>query len=260
MKEKIFRTILYSVFFTAVLSSCMTARQINYLQPPGRGIPAFADTVAFEEYRLRVGDRLFIQVLSLDEEMNRLFNIGGAGAQMSGSLSELFTYRVESDGTIYLPRVGSVYIAGKTLREVRFHLIELLSPYFMATTRVDVEVRRVHRYFSVIGEGRRAGRFPIDREKINIFQALALAGDIGTFGNRSNVQILRETPNGAEILTFDIRSEDIIHSRYFWIQDNDVIYIQPMARQVFGITTFSGLLGTIMTTISFGTMLYILFN
>ena len=258
MKENLFRIILYSVFFTAVLSSCVTSRQINYLQPPGRGIPAFADTVAFEEYRLRVGDRLFIQVLSLDEEMNRLFNIGGAG-QTSGSLSELFTYRIEDNGAIYLPKVGYVHIAGKTLREVRFLLIDLLNPYFMETTRLDVEVRRTHRYFSVIGEAR-TGRFPIDREKINIFQALALAGDIGTFGNRSRVQILRETPNGAEILSFDIRSEDIIHSRYFWIQDNDVIYIPPMTRQVFGITNFGGLFGTIMTTISFGTMLYILFN
>jgi len=258
MKERIICYIQYAILVLVIFSSCVTARQTNYLQPPGRGIPAFADTVVFQEYRLRVGDRLFLRVISLDEDMNQLFNIGGAG-MTAGNLSELFTYRVETDGTIYLPKIGKVPVVGLTMREARFLLIDQLKPHFRETTRLDVEVRRAHRYFTVIGEAN-AGRFPIDREKINIFQALAIAGDIGTFGNRSRVQILRETEHGAEILSFDIRSEDIIHSRYFYIQDNDVIYIQPMTRQIFGITNFATLFGTVMTTLSFGTMIFILFN
>jgi polysaccharide export outer membrane protein len=227
------------------------------MQPAGRGgIPAFTDTVAFEEYRLRTGDRLFLRVISLDEEMNRLYNIGGTGQTMSGSMSELTTYLVEENGTMSIPNLENVPVAGKTLREVRDTLIELLSPFFMTTTRLDVEVRRVHRYYSIIGEGR-SGRFPIDREKINIFEALAQAGDIGIYGKRSRIRIIRETEDGADVITFDVRSEDIIHSKYYYIQDNDVIYIQPMTEKMFGITNIGGLYGTIMSTLSFGTMLYI---
>ena len=230
------------------------------MQPAGRGgIPTFEKReFVSEEYRLRVGDRLFIRVFSLDEEMNRLFNIGGPVGTGAANMSELNTFRVEGDGTISLPKLDNIPVAGKTLRETRHLLRELLSPFFMETTRLDIEVRRVHRYFSVIGEGR-SGRFPIDREKINIFEALALAGNIGTFGDRSRLRIIRETNDGVEIVTFDVRSEDIIHSRYFYVHDNDVIYIEPMrVRGVFRITNFGTLANTVMSTITFGTMIYLL--
>ena len=76
--------------------------------------------------------------------------------------------------------------------------------------------------FSIIGSGTN-GRYPIMREKMNIFQALALAGDISTFGDRSSVKILRESPSGTRVSVFDIRSKEIINSEYYYIQPNDVI-------------------------------------
>jgi len=249
------RAILYSVLLTALFSSCITARKVNLLQPPGRGIPAYEAIDAFEEYRLRVGDRLSIQVFSLDGEMNRLFNAGGGGVQTE----DLFTYLVDEAGTISLPSLDSVVVVGKTLRETRDLLIELLTPFFITTTPLDVDVRRVNRFYSVIGEAR-SGRFPIHVERMNIFQALAQAGDVGTFGKRSKIRIIRETEEGATVITFDVRSEDIIHSRYFYIEDNDVIYIQPMAERVFGITNFTSLASTIVGTAMGGLMLFIIIS
>jgi len=221
------------------------------LQPPDRGIPTYEAVGAFEEYRLRVGDRLSIQVFSLDEDMNRLFNAGGGGAQTQ----DLFTYLVDEAGTISLPSLDSVFVAGKTLREARDLLIEKLTPFFITTTPIDVDIRRVNRFYSVIGEAR-SGRFPINRERMNIFQALAQAGDIGTFGRRSKIQIIRETEEGATVIMFDVRSEDIIHSQYFYIEDNDVIYIQPMPERMFGITNITSLLSTLMGTVTAGWMFY----
>jgi len=251
MKQTLFQTILYSVLFTALFSSCVTARKVNLLQPPGRGIPAYAEADSIEEYRLRVGDRLSIRVFSLDEEMNRLFNAGGGGVQTH----DLYTYLVDEAGTISLPNLDSVFVAGKTLRETRNLLIEKLTPFFITTTPLDVDVRRVNRFYSVIGEAR-SGRFPINRERLNIFQALAQAGDVGAFGKRSKIRIIRETEEGAIVVTFDVRSEDIIHSQYFYIQDNDVIYIQPMPERMFGITNFTSLVSTILGTVTVGWMVY----
>jgi len=244
--------------FAGLFSSCTTARKTNYMQKSGISIPSYKDSVLFEEYRLKVGDRLYVRVYSLDDETNMLFNAGNTQMGVinaSGAASELYTYLIKDDGTISLPRLGSICVVGLTLLEVKHLLNRELSPYFKTTTPVDVDVRRVQRYYSVLGEGR-SGRFPINREKINIFQALAQAGNIGLYGDRSKIKIIRETETGAKVIEFDVRSEDIIHSEYYYIEDNDVIYIQPMTEKMFGITTIGTLFGMIVSTMSFSYMLY----
>ena len=94
------------------------------------------------------------------------------------------------------------------------------------------------------------------REKINIFQALAMAGDVGMYGDRSRIRILRETDNGTIIKSFDVRSADIIHSEYFYIEPNDVIYIQTLNEQFFSITNLPSLFSTVISTFSFGVLIY----
>lgn len=257
------KALLFSVVLISSLSSCITARKTNYMQKPGMGIPSYKDSVSFEEYRLKLGDRLYIRVYSLDNDMNLLYNGGGANSMnmlgSSGAYSELYTYLIMDDGTISLPKLGDVYVEGLTLLELKYKLNKELAPYFITTTPIDIDVRRIQRYYSIIGEGG-SGRFPISREKINLFQALAQAGDIGLYGDRSKIQILRETEEGAKIIEFDIRSEDIIHSQYYYIEDNDVIYIKPMTEKMFSITTIGALFGTILSTVSFGYMLYTTFK
>jgi hypothetical protein len=109
----------------------------------------------------------------------------------------------------------------------------------------------------VIGGGK-SGYYTMPREKINIFQALAMAGDVGMYGDRSRIRILRETDNGTIIKSFDVRSADIIHSEYFYIEPNDVIYIQTLNEQFFSITNLPSLFSTVISTFSFGVLIYIL--
>lgn len=90
------------------------------------------------------------------------------------------------------------------------------------------------------------GRHAMPLHKLNIFQALAISGAFDKFGDRTRVKIIRQTPNGTEVKTFDIRSKDIVDSEYYYIQPNDVIYVNEMSRTFFGrVTTFSGALGLI---------------
>jgi len=246
-----------------IFTSCITARKVNYLQKPDFLIPSYKDTSTYEDYLLKPGDRLYVKVYSTDEKTNMLFNGGtqvsqmmmSSGSTLGGGISsyyDLYSYLVQEDGTINFPMLGKVYVEGMNVRNATFKLEKEIEPYYRFST---VEMKIVQRYFSVLGSGK-AGYFPIPREKINIFQALAMAGDIGIFGDRSKVRIIREGKNGTEIKIFDIRSADLIHSEFFYVEPNDVIYIQTLDEQFYSVTNLTSLFATILSTISFGTIIF----
>lgn len=211
----------------------------------------------YHDYLLSAGDKVFVRIYSAQEETNTIFN-GPVNQLMTMNLDgsspglDLYAYTVQPNGTILFPMIGEVAVAGMTVREATRALEKAVTPIYKFSS---VEMKLVNRYYSVIG-GRKSGRYPVNREKINIFQALAMAGDIGSFGDRSKVRILRETDNGTVIKTFDIRSEDIIQSEFYYIQPNDVIYVQTLDEQFFSILDFPSLLATVISTFSMGAFIY----
>jgi len=250
--------LLFIMMLALQFTSCITTHETNYMQPSKNFIPAYQDTVLYQDYRLRTGDKLFVQVYSIDEKTNALFNGStNTGMQMmsGGGLAEgndLYTYTVETNGTIQLPMVGAVLVQGKTLREAKRALENAIKPVLKINS---VDVRMMGRFFSIVGSGK-SGRFAFTREKVNIFQALALAGDFGFYTDRSKIRILRETENGTHIKTFDVRSADIIHSEFYYLEPNDVIFLQPMRAQFFGVSTFWTAVSSLVTTYSFGVIIY----
>lgn len=248
-----------SVYFLIIsfLSSCVTSKTINYLQKPGFDIPAYKDSISFTDYRLRIGDRIFVKIFSTDDMTNALFNAGMSGnnAMMmsgGGAGSDLYTYLVEESGSIAFPMIGDVAVVGKTVREATIALEKAIEPLFKFSS---VELRVLNRSFSVIGNGNSAF-INMPQEKINIFKALALAGDVGMFDDRSRIRVLRETENGVQVKMFDLRSIDLLHSEYFYIEPNDVIYIQPLNEQFFRITNLPSLISTVVSSFSLGVLLY----
>lgn len=244
------------MMITLQLTSCITTRQINYLQAPSNQIHAYKDSISYNDYRLKEGDRLFIQVYSTDEKTNALFNgSGNTGMQMLTGVSEnmdLYTYLVKSDGNIKFPIVGEIYVKDKTLRETKEAIEDAIKPILKLNS---VDVRMVGRTFSIIGSGK-SGRFTFPREKVNIFQALAMAGDLGFYADRSKIRILRVTDKGNQIKTFDVRSIDIINSEFYYLEPDDIIFLQPMNEQFFGVSTFWAALSTLITTFSVGYFIY----
>jgi polysaccharide export outer membrane protein len=228
------------------------------MQAPGFDIPAYKDSIKFTDYKLRVGDRIYVRIYSTDEKTNALFNAGGGSGMeqsmmaSSGPLSDLYTYVVEDDGCIVFPMIGDVNLVGQTIREATTSLEKAIEPLFKFSS---VELRVLNRSFSVIGNGNSA-YITMPQEKINIFKALALAGDIGIFDDRSKIKILRETEKGVQIKMFDVRSADIVHSEFYYIEPNDVIYIQPLNEQFFRISNLSGFVSTVVATFSFGVLIY----
>ena len=252
------------------LSSCLTSKKVNLLQEPDKQIPAYVDTLDFEDYRIRTSDRLYIQVYSVDESLTKLFNQGGSGQNMrqqmmsgNGDLygtNELYSYLVDTDGNIQYPMIGDVAVRGKTTREVKHILEEQLSGLIKEIGNyalMSVEVQVISRCFSVIGAVQSA-RIPLVKEKVTIFEALAMAGDIADYGDHSKLRIVREIEGQTTIRTFDVRSKDLINSEFYYIEPNDVIYIQFMPGHTFGINHVTTTIAVVATTISFAGFIYAL--
>lgn len=255
------------VLLPLLMASCVTSKRVNLMQEPGKnGIPQYADTLSYEDYELRIGDRLYIYVYSVDERIDKMFNPSGGGvssAQMHQGAGgaggyDLYTYLVQEDGTIDFPMVGHIPVRGKTTRDVKRLLEDELSSFIKGYgdyQMMSVEVNIVRRSFSVISD-RGSGTFNIQKEKVTIFEALAMAGDIGDFGDRSKVRIVREKEGITQVKEFDVRSEDIINSEFYYIEPNDVIYIQRIKGQSFGINSVTTTISVVATTLAFGGFVY----
>ena len=260
------RSILFFAIVSWALSSCVTARKVNYMQKPDKQIPSYTDTLSFEDYKVRIGDRLYIYVYSLDEKIMKMYNAGGSSSsqmrqQMTGggmnSSYDLYTYLVDEEGSIVFPTIGKLYVQNLTSRQVKMLLEEELSKLLQEIpgySTISVEVHIVNRSFSIIGA--QSGRYPITKEKMTIFEALALAGDLGEFNSRKEVKLVRERNGVTTIKTFDARSEDIVNSEYYYIEPNDIIYIRQIPGYSFGINHVTTVIGVTAATISFGVFIY----
>ena len=257
---------IWIILLPLLMASCVTSKRVNLMQTPGKnGIPQYADTVSYEDYELRIGDRLYIYVYSVDERVDKMFNSssGTIGIQILqgsgvGGSYDLYTYLVQEDGCIDFPMVGRVPVRGMTTREVKRVLEDELSSFIKSYgdyQMMAVEVKIVRRSFSVISD-RGSGTFNIQKEKVTIFEALAMAGDIGDFGDRSKVRIVREKEGLTQVKEFDVRSEDIINSEFYYIEPNDVIYIQRIKGQSFGINSVTTTISVVATTLAFGGFVY----
>jgi len=272
---KKFRINLFISFAIALaLSSCVTSKKVNLLQEPSKDIPSYADTLTFDDYKLRIGDRLYIYVYSVDEGVMKLFNATGASGGSNGGCSsqirqndgngsmngtyDLYTYLVEDDGCIKFPLVERLPVRGLTTREVKLALEGELSSYIKSYgdyNMISCEVNVVQRSYSVISQ-RGTGNFPIRREKVNIYEALAQAGDLGDWSDRSKVKIIREIEGQTKVISFDLRSKDIINSEYYYIEPNDVIYVQHLKGKAMGVSNAATTVAICASTLAFGGFVY----
>jgi Periplasmic protein involved in polysaccharide export len=247
---------LFTVFILSVslFSSCLTTRQTNLLS---RSTPDYPRVGEIGEYTIKPGDELFIQI-SVSEENSataRLFRLFSSQniTDRSGKMSSL---AVSPEGTIYFPYVGDISVVGKTTLDIQQDLEHVLNQeLFSEDESCIVYVRLNNRIFSVIGQSS-VGNYAIAKEQLTIFQALSQSQDMKSYGNRAKVKILRQTESGTVIRTFDLRSEDIVNSEYYYVQPNDVIYIEPLGRQFWGISSFGAIFALISTVATLGLSTY----
>ena len=225
----------YSLILTLFLCSCGSVKDISYFQDIYQGTFA-ADTVKAADIRIRPDDKISIMVNSRDPQLSDLFNLPVVSRQVgmasrttgpSNNTQGISGYTVGKDGNIDFPIVGEIHVAGMTRNQIAKYIKEqLVSRNLVKDPVVTVEFMNL--CVSVLGEVNRPGQFYIDRDKCTLLDALSMAGDLTIYGKRGNVVVLRRHGNEQQAYQANLCSaKDLVHSPVFYLQQNDVVYVEP---------------------------------
>lgn len=202
-----------------LITSCGTTRNITYLSNLGNSTESTSQVVQQPNIAIQPDDILSITVSSLSIESNAIFN---AKAEMG--VEELTGYMVDEKGIIDFPLIGEVKLAGLTKAEATEVLTKKLNEH---VKRPIVSIRFQNFTVTVLGEVNNPSSFRIPSDQVNIFEALGLAGDMTVYGRRENVLLIREKDNIRTTVRLNINDKEILNSPYFYLQQNDIIYVEP---------------------------------
>lgn len=229
---RIVKRLFYGLLLPFLLVSCQSYKKVPYLQD--------ADVIAntsqqkkLYDAKIMPKDLLTIVVSCTSPELAAPFNLtvvspGNLSIVNTVTTSQpvLQQYLVDNEGNINFPVLGELHVEGLTKKQAEGMIINKLKPYL--TEIPIVTVRMVNYKISVIGEVTRPGTFIISNEKVNLLEALAMAGDMTIWGLRDNVKLIREDAHGKqEIITLDLNKAEAILSPYYWLQQNDIVYVTP---------------------------------
>ena len=236
MKTLLNRRIGFLLFIALIINACNADKKIVYAQDAGH-YPNLSDTtsVAIPANKIKVGDLLIITVSTTTPEISIPFNLPLVPTPTSTNTSNytatsavaLQTYLVNTEGNITFPVLGEIKAEGLTEMELAQTIKNLIYPRYIKEDPI-ITIRYANYKISVLGEVARPGVFPIVNEKVNVFEAIAMAGDLTIFGRRNNVLLIREESNGKrETYRLNLSDKNLINSPYFFMQQNDVLYVQP---------------------------------
>lgn len=232
---------------------CVPQKKIKYFQ----SIAGKENINQFEfaprpDYKVKVGDNLYIKVQSLDEKTYKFFNYDDANRYGTTAYTEasiyLSSYTVNDSGYIQFPFVGKIQVEGLTVEQIKYKLQDIIDQYLIETT---VVVKLVNFKITILGEVKNPGTYLIYQEKINMFEALSKAGDLTVFSNKNKVVLVRQTQKGAELHRISLTHKDFLESPYFYLLPNDIIYVEPLRGKQFAFADFpyTLLFSTITTTL-----------
>ena len=222
----------FAILAALLLSSCGSVKNVAYLQ--NSNYVDLSDSEFLYDARIMPKDVLTITVSTVNPEAAAPFNLIVRNTlnpntnSVGGGYGSLQTYLVGNDGTIDFPVLGNLQVGGLTKAQCEKMLHDKIKPYLNAAENPVVTVRMSNYKISVIGEVNRPGMYTVGNEKINILEALAQAGDLTIYGVRENVKLIRENDKGVkQIFTLNLNDAGIISSPYYYLQQNDIIYVEP---------------------------------
>ena len=217
------RTLRLMPVVLLLLTGCIGKRNLNYLDD--RSLSTSSSKL-FEnrkfEYRVQVNDVLSIRVMGLDEQTHRFFNVEGQNAIQGMNDASLYVngFSVDKNGQVQLPTVGKIKVQGLTVGEAQELVQRKINEYF---TNATVSFR-----VSVLGDVQRPGSYFIYNNQITVLEALAIAGGPNEFGDKSHIQLMRQTDRGVQAIYVDMSGSDVLSSEYYYLLPNDVIYVPTL--------------------------------
>lgn len=256
------RKALILLLLAVVAVSCVSKKRLTYLQQSEENADSAYYELQRSKYKVQPNDILNVNVRSFDEETSKLFNSSQDRVtnMNAGDLVFYLTgYTVDLNGDIEMPIIGKVKVIGNNTEEIKAIIEAELQNYFKDNA-VYVTVQLAGVRYSVIGDAARPGKYVIYQNQVNIFEALAQAGDITMVGDRREVQIVRQKGRGVEIIKLDLTDSEVLSNPDFFIQPNDIINVKPLGVKSLGIGTtgFQSFASVIAVLASTATLIFTL--
>ncbi len=239
------------------LQACVPAKKLVYLQDDG----STPEKLAHTEYRFKPNDLIYVRIKTREPKMNELFGGKDNINLTSGSNLYFQTNQVNREGFIELPLIGKIQVSGKTAGEIKTQIENiLLAGFFKNKQDFYVVVKPAGINVTVLGEVNNPGSVNLLKENPNVLEAIAQSGEIKLTGDRTEVLIIRQKPDGTrEIDYLDLTRREVMNSPYFYLENNDIVYVKPLPQKSLGTgTTLVNTISTLMGLTSFLISIYLL--
>ncbi len=219
----------------AALLLCVTSCKTTQVYMPTQELAAISGQVDVGNYELRIvpDDMLSITVSSSVPDAASPYNLPAVSYSKPGNreltvVPNLQVYTVNRDGNINFPVIGEIHVEGMTRTELSQFIEDKIRPDLVDPF---VLVQFMNFKVVVLGEVKNPGQIPFQTDRVSIFDALGAAGDITNYGERSNLLLIREQDGKRIYHTFDLTDKALFESPYYYLQQNDVIYVSPNKAQ-----------------------------
>jgi polysaccharide export outer membrane protein len=223
-----------------LFASCVSNKKYIYLQDKGNvklDSNGVMPVVSYD-YKLQKGDVLYISLTTDDEKLNRIFIPSGAGGiqiqqnqNVSGSLLYFIGFTVDANGEIEFPYLGKIKVSELEVSKAKIAVESELRKYFKI---FYLQVKLAEFKFSVLGYVNRPGQFFFQQNKVSIFEAISMAGELQGMSKKMEIQLYRQYPDGIKLHKIDLTDRSIISSPLFYIQPNDLVYVVPLKARSLG--------------------------
>ncbi|MCK4921387.1 MAG: polysaccharide biosynthesis/export family protein [Bacteroidales bacterium] len=229
----------YTILLGAIIlsfTSCSQQKQLTILRDIGQQ----SDTLYQKNkptYNLQPSDILYVRIITQDEEINKMFNplLGqGNTSNMQAGSMYIMGFDIKDSGYIEMPILKKIMVAGLTLDQAQDSITSVAFKY-LKNPQIIVKLHSFE--FAILGEVKSPGMKSYGTYDLNLLEAIALAGDITYNGNRQNIVLMRPSQKEYQIFRLDLTDKNIVNSEQFFIQPNDVIYVEPLKSTLFRETT-----------------------
>ena len=229
------RLILFSSLFIFGLSSCISHQELINFRSGKELVPTLSQLPKAEianqtDLKLQANDVLAVIIASPDPLLSGPYNLVSPFVSVqSTSLTSPSTFIVNRDGEVHLPSLGTFKAAGLTVKELRDSVLFKVSKFL---ENPSVNIRLINFKVTVSGEVMAPGTFPVENERITIIEALSRAGDLTPYSNREHVMVIREHAGIREYGEINMKDNKFFTSPYYYLQQNDVVYVEPTKNKV----------------------------
>ena len=253
MKKIIFLAVISGVVM--LITSCRSSKEFTFFQDIQRNqnIPSASRKV--QAYKVHPYDNLYINIKTLNPDVDRLFDANESASSYSSGTLQMYGdyvsqyingYQVDSLGAITLPILGSIEVAGLTLKQIQDR-IQKKSLQFLKDPSIKIKLLSFK--INVSGEVKNPGVYYSYNEKLNILEAISMANGVTDNAKLNKALLIRENTNGTSTYNIDLTSKSLLSSEAYYLQPNDMIYIKPgrNKRMELNSTSYSILLSTVTT-------------